>query len=334
MTLSGRPLLDNRRDAELFVDRERELADLSAALRRQLNVLVSGDAGIGKTSLLHALIYRERAVAHDSAFTYIRAEGIADGEELLATVAAAVSGTAPATAGGTGALLGILAEHAQAARTGSGDWSPQVMVVDDVTAAAGHALFGQLRDELWSLGYQWVVAVRSEDRGGLSLPPADAFFEHEIVLAPLPLSAAVEFLGHRVTAWAPAVVQKLAEAIGGNPRLLLDAARTVAGDPDQVDDILDAISRRDAAITRAGRPEAMVAAELTALGAASASDEALLSRLGWTRSRAVQVLTRLEELGLVRGEDVKLGRGRPRKVYRLTPPSEFEMSLPRTKMTR
>jgi Cdc6-like AAA superfamily ATPase len=326
--MSGRPLLDNRRDAGLFVDRDRELGELTSALRRQLNVLISGDAGIGKTSLLHHFRYRSRSDGAKAEVSYARGEGVVGGEELLAVVATAVLGREASSLRDATDILAALADHAESVRTQLvGAAFGPVIVLDDVTATAGHALFGRLRDELWALGFQWVVAVRTTERGGLLLPPADAFFEHEIALEPLPGKAAVELLQLRTPAWSTTSTGKLAAAIGGHPRRLLSAARALENDPDRVDEMLEAINRRDAAIERAGRSEAMLATELAALGSASASDEALLSRLSWTRARAVQVLTHLEELGLVQSDDVKTGRGRPRKVYRLTPPAAYVAGL-------
>jgi predicted ArsR family transcriptional regulator len=61
----------------------------------------------------------------------------------------------------------------------------------------------------------------------------------------------------------------------------------------------------------------MLIAELEAIGPASASDERLLKRLGWTRSRASQVFKQLEEAGVVRAAmEAPEGGGRPRKVFR------------------
>ena len=67
----------------------------------------------------------------------------------------------------------------------------------------------------------------------------------------------------------------------------------------------------------------MLAAELEALGWASASDERLLDRIGWTRPRVVQVIAELESRGLVDMREENTGRGRPRKLYRLTPAERF-----------
>jgi GTPase SAR1 family protein len=91
--LSGRPLLDNRADTALFTGRELELSMLCSALEHQFNCLVVGDAGMGKTTLLRALMYRARnhvdepGLIGNYAITYVRAEGITAGAELLDRIA-------------------------------------------------------------------------------------------------------------------------------------------------------------------------------------------------------------------------------------------------------
>jgi predicted ArsR family transcriptional regulator len=67
----------------------------------------------------------------------------------------------------------------------------------------------------------------------------------------------------------------------------------------------------------------MLAVELEALGGASASDDRLLSRMGWTRPRAVQVLAEMEKAGLVTASSEKTGQGRPRKVYKVVSPTQY-----------
>jgi hypothetical protein len=67
----------------------------------------------------------------------------------------------------------------------------------------------------------------------------------------------------------------------------------------------------------------MLAGEIDALGWVSASDERLLDRMGWTRPRVVQVIAELESRGLVNMREENTGRGRPRKLYRLTPAADF-----------
>jgi DNA-binding MarR family transcriptional regulator len=55
-------------------------------------------------------------------------------------------------------------------------------------------------------------------------------------------------------------------------------------------------------------------------GPASASDERMLSELGWSRSRATQVLRELEQAGLVKPSSERNDSGR-RKVYALLEPA-------------
>lgn len=67
--MSGRPLLDNPVDNELFVDRESELTALTTAVARRLNCLLVGDAGVGKTTLVRGWMYRARTGRPDFAIT-------------------------------------------------------------------------------------------------------------------------------------------------------------------------------------------------------------------------------------------------------------------------
>ncbi|MDT2007190.1 hypothetical protein FXW78_26455 [Rhodococcus opacus] len=324
MLLSGRPLLDNPVDAALFVDREEPLTRIHTALERGLNVLVTGDPGLGKTSLLRQVMYRARAATGDPIdahpMRFVRAQGITGGPALLAQI---VNG-APTRPGSTAELLDQLtAERAsipdgtvdgdQAAGRGATAETPRpVIIVDDVTATAGHEVFGRLRDELWETGYQWIVAARAADRAGLLTPPADAFFETVIDLPALTAEAAAALLTTRLTPDPGALAAEIAELVGGNPRRLLAAARDLVDLPTaQHRPRIEAIALRNRRIHALGRPESMLAAELEALGGASASDPALLDRLGWTRARAVQVLTKLEEEGLVVGRKWRPDRAGP-----------------------
>jgi hypothetical protein len=327
MTMSGRPLLDNPVDAALFVDREAELEELIAAVRMRFNCLVYGEPGSGKTSLLRALVYRARTSQAGMVAAYVRAEGSADGGELLGRVVQELTGSAARTVAEAAAPIeqyrrDVIADLERAGVKVGGDELRIVIVLDDVPAQAGHDLFGRWRDELWELGCEWVVAARGSERVGLSLPPADAFFERQLELDALPAAAAVEMLGLRhefPAGWA----RRIVDTVGGNPRRVLDAARGVVEDGMSLDRLVDAVGRRDTAIHQLGRPAAMLAAELDALGAASASDRALLDKLGWTRPRVVQVLAQLEDAGLVTSAAVRAGPGRPRKVYRLMTPAEY-----------
>jgi hypothetical protein len=198
--------------------------------------------------------------------------------------------------------------------------APRLVLVDGLSAPVAHAVFGQLRDELWSLPYTWVVACADTDEAAFLRPPADAFFDTVVRLPPLPADAVRDLLRRRITeAELPAdAVTTAVELADGNPRRALDAARRLALEPEGAPDLRRERAGRARALGALGRPAAMLMAELEASGGASASDPALLARLGWTRARAAQVLGLLADAGLVQPVDVRNGPGRPRRVYRPT----------------
>src|SRR5680860_1828598 len=191
MKLSGRPLLDTRPDHELFVDRVEEIARIRAALGQGLNCLVVGERGSGKTSLVRALMFEERQEidAQDVGLPrllYVRGSGAESASDLLrrAVEALAQYQGEQLAAGLSGTPSGLIAELGERARRGS-----VLMVLDDAPAAAGNALFGALRDELWSIDLRWLVTVATTDSATLLRPPADAFFESQVTLDPLPADA-------------------------------------------------------------------------------------------------------------------------------------------------
>lgn len=312
MMLSGRPLLDIRVDAEMFVDRDDERHRLATAATQGYNTLVWGEAGIGKTSLVRTFAYELRTSGRT--VHYARVEGASRADELLRGVAATLPGDRGKAAGAD--VESLLRELGR-------DAERRVIILDDVSSAAGYQLFGLFRDQLWALPWTWIVAVRTEEKGGLLRAPATAFFERVIELGPLPPSAAVDMIRRRNGKRAPRWARQVATAAGGNPRRVLALARDITENGGDADAVVGSLGRRAAAIQALGRPESMLAAELEALGAASASDEALLDRLGWTRARAAQVFATLESAGLVTSDEVRSGTGRPRRVFRLTPAAHW-----------
>jgi hypothetical protein len=228
-------------------------------------------------------------------------------------------------------LVGELTREVAGAGTGPN----QVIVVEDVSAIAGSEVFGALRDELWQVDARWLVTASSTQAAGLLRPPADAFFETSIELGPLTGDEATELLRRRFDDTAPAeLFELLASAMnagGQTPRRLLETAREVAAEPavgGAALTVVQGLRARTEALEQASRPARMLAQELDAIGWASASDEQLLARMGWTRPRVVQVIGELENRGLVQMREESTGRGRPRKMYRLVPGKQFGRAHP------
>lgn len=324
MNLSGRPLLDTRPDHELFVDRAEELGRVRAALGQGLNCLVAGERGSGKTSLVRALMFEERQVdAQDLGLPrllYVRGFGAESASDLLRRAVEALAqyqGERLST-GLPGTSSGLIAELGERARRGS-----VLMVLDDAPAAAGNTLFGALRDELWSIDLRWLVTVATTDSATLLRPPADAFFESQVALDPLPADASMEILRRRMGEAPERLLAEAAAIGGGNPRRLLDVAREFDGDYSKWPEFAAAFAERERALAALGRSARMLAAELESLGGASASDDRLLNAMGWTRPRVVQVLAEMEAAGLVTASNLKSGQGRPKKVYKVVSAGQF-----------
>ncbi|NNN13498.1 MAG: hypothetical protein HKL81_07125 [Acidimicrobiaceae bacterium] len=113
------------------------------------------------------------------------------------------------------------------------------------------------------------------------------------------------------------ITSALAVSEGSNPRRLILAANELFIQGLDSEARNSSYERRERLILELGRPAVQLARELEALGSASASDTELQRRLGWSRSRIVQVLKRLEGKGLVKSHTSSNGPGAPRRLYRL-----------------
>ena len=176
-----------------------------------------------------------------------------------------------------------------------------VVLVDDLDRKECHELFGRLRDELWELQIQWVVA------GSSSLdPPADTFFDVVVELVPFDHNGLEELVRRRATSGTPEegrlllsraepVIESVAPC---TPRRALSVLRDLY----LSDDLAEAT--RDLANLRSARESLKPTANklLDALihhGPTYAGDAELLAEVGVTRSRVVQLLAELEADGLV-----------------------------------
>ena len=311
--LSGRPLLDTRADAALFVDRRAELQRLTRAVAEGLNVLVIAPRGFGRTSLLRRLAYDAGGNVR-----VLDASALTGPTDFLRGVARTIGVPLPPDGPDSGLaaadVISALAEAAPGPVAG--------LAVDGLPPAVGQVVFGQLRDEVWRVPLTWLVSCAEVDEPAFLRPPADAFFDATLRLAPLPEAAVRDLLRRRASPaeLSDEAVTEVVSLAGGSPRHAVDLARHLllapAGDTDPPGTVRDRLLNRERAVEKLGAPARMLLAELEASGGASASDEGLLARLGWTRARAAQVLGQLEREGLVDATDQQRPSGRPRRVYR------------------
>ena len=331
MELPARPLLASALDARLFVDRKAELETLERNAESRLNSLVVGPPGIGKTSLLHQLERRLDSHAELEPIFVDGAGRAASPEELLSLINYRLDedrarfsyiGEAMQSAGrrpprtGTEQLLATLrtVREALAARE-----RRAVLIIDELPSGeTAHALFGQLRDELWGLPATWVVATRTSEQAAYRRPPASAFFESVVTVEPLPEKAAIQLLKKRTadTEINGDLLRKIVTAADGQPVLLILLARQTLLEGRSLGDALGVQDERAQRARQLGDAATRLVAYIEADGPVSASDTRMLSELGWTRSRATQVLRQLEQAGLAEVSNERVGSSR-RKVYTL-----------------
>ena len=331
MELPARPLLASALDGRLFVDRKVELETLERNAESRLNSLVVGPPGIGKTSLLHQLERRLDSHAELEPIFVDGAGRAASPEELLSLINYRLDedrarfsyiGEAMQSAGrrpprtGTEQLLAALrtVREALAARE-----RRAVLIVDELPSGeTAHALFGQLRDELWSLPATWIVAARTSEQAAYRRPPASAFFESVVAVEPLPEKAAIQLLKKRTaeTEINGDLLRKIVTAADGQPALLILLARQTLLEGRSLNDAQDAQDERMRRAKQLGDAASRLVAYIEANGPVSASDTRMLSELSWTRGRATQVLRQLEQAGLAEVSNERVGSGR-RKVYTL-----------------
>jgi len=328
LELSGSPLLATKRDTSRLVGRAAEAKRLIEAVSRGYNVAVFGRRGTGKSSLLH---WGEFQLREQRRIVFVDASLVSDAAGFLQLVRYRL-GLAPTTAEDVRDTFSALfrpqrprdelsevlfsLEALEQPLEADAPWT--TVIVDDLDALVAHTVFGRLRNELWALPYRWVVAGDEEARSGFLTPPADSFFDVVIELGPMSEDELVAALAARAGAEAVDVdlARELAELADGNPRRFLAAAREAFLGGADARELKAARIEQLARLKELSESARNLFADLEARGQASAADEELLKRLGWSRQRARRAFDELEEAGLVVAQaEVRQGPGRPRKVY-------------------
>jgi hypothetical protein len=332
--LSGQPLLDNPLDTPLFVDRDRELDEAIGALTRRINVLLLGQRGIGKTSFLYR-VQRELRI-RDLQVVYVAGHALAEtAADLLSVIRYHLAEPQTVTINPFANVSSLMLprsvrvvpegermlQEVQALRDALGDRAePAVVLLDEMPSREeARKLFARMRDEVWRLPIAWLVAANNTDAETYLKPPADAFFGRVIQLAPFSNDSIHKVLQLRVPDLDTATVDTLVQQAAGNPRRLISLAQDVAVRGGSADGLAAEAQRIRERLSDLGEPAQRLYSELEALGQASPSDDELLRRLGWKRSRAQQVMSQLEQAGLILVSQEVQDRGGPRKVFRPRP---------------
>ena len=119
---------------------------------------------------------------------FARAEPAGSASELLEAIASAVMPPLSVRTRFAGTELDVSLLEATLSGV-LGDWQdedeaqrPRMVLVDGADEEQIRVLFGRYRDSLWDLPLTWVVAGRRS----APPPPADAFFDRILKLAPWP----------------------------------------------------------------------------------------------------------------------------------------------------
>ena len=310
LLLGQRPLTASEADRHLFADRSSELQRVRRALDLGLNAYIHGPPGSGRTSFLRQ-VERGRPEAR-----YVRLHGFETLEDRLDQIERAVTNSnvlerhrpPPWTEGiklFSNTEVKIAPDPLLNLRRAVGPIGGEpfhVVLVDDLGHKDCHELFGRLRDALWELPIQWVVAGSASSLDS----PADTFFDAVVELLPFDHDGLRELVRRRAASGTPEegrlllsraepVIESVAPC---TPRRALSVLRDLY----LSDDLAEAT--RDLANLQSARASLKPTANklLDALihhGPTYAGDAELLAEVGVTRSRVVQLLAELEADGLV-----------------------------------
>jgi hypothetical protein len=333
-----RPLVQSRVDQDQFVDRTGETRSVLSAARASRPVLLLGEPGSGRTSLLNHVAWSLARADDPIDSVLISGEIARDSAQLLGVLVARVQRLAD-----PGGRPGRWIEDLRALSMPDGPFGqviqpailielidllgerladlqrPVCLMVDGLAPKVAHGMFGTLRNELWTLeGVRWVLAGDTTAGPQYREPPADAFFEHVIELGPLSDAEATTLLGARVPRLPSSAIERAVAAGQGNPRRLLRAANDIEAGIDPTDPANDELAAVAAGI--AGPLAGALVKYLAVHGPTAASEDKMLRQIGLSRQRASQMMHQLEAAGLLETleQHTPGKRGRPARRFTLT----------------
>jgi energy-coupling factor transporter ATP-binding protein EcfA2 len=332
-----RPLAKTRADQRQFVDRTHETRSIMRAVGASQNVLLLGEAGSGRTSLLNhvAWLLTRQEQPRDSLL--VSGESTANAAQLLGVLVARVQRlvedartrgrwledlralSMPDGPFGEVARPAIVMELVDLLGEALASVPRAVcLMVDGISPAVAHGVFGTLRNELWALqGASWVVAGDSAAGPLYREPPADAFFELTVELESLPAGDARRLLRFHAPELGEAEIEQALVVARGNPRRLLRAATEIQAGATPTDSVPRELAEKAEAI--AGPLAKRLIEHLAEHGSASASDATMLRQIGASRQRASQLMHQLESAGLLQTIELHEPgrRGRPARRFAL-----------------
>ena len=325
-------LTQSRADQRRFVDRGSETREVLRAMADGEAVLVLGEPGSGRSSLLNHVAWLLRREDESRESVVVSGELATNAAQLLGVLVARLQRLAEPDA-----PRGQWLQELQALALPDGPFGevaqpailmelvdllderlaalakPVCLMIDGVAPAVAHSVFGSLRNELWALdGVAWVVAGDTADGPLYREPPADAFFARTVELGPLSRADAAKLLRAHIPDLSAEQVAQAIEADGsGNPRRMLRAAADIQAGVSPTTTATDALAKR--AEAEAGPLAGRLVSYLADHGPAAASDQRLLRQVGASRQRVSQLMHQLESAGLLETLEAREPgrRGRP-----------------------
>jgi energy-coupling factor transporter ATP-binding protein EcfA2 len=331
------PLAQSRADQRRFVDRAGETETIIRAVTASQPVLLLGERGSGRTSLLNHVAWLLARQKEPRPSVIVSGEVAGNPSQLLGVLGARVQRLAE-----PGGSRGRWIEDLRALSMPDGPFGqviqpailmelvdllgerlaalerPVCLMIDGIAPRVAHGVFGSLRNELWALPNAcWVLAGDSAAETLYLEPPADAFFEHTVKLGPLTDADSAKLLRAHVPELVAADIERAVAVANGNPRRLLRAAADIQAGIEPASPAADGLAQQAGAV--AGPLAAAIVAYVGVHGPTSASDEAMLRQIGASRQRVSQLMHELESAGLLETiEQHEPGRrGRPARRFGL-----------------